>query len=306
MKENRNMKNSIWHKLNYKFILGSILVRFAYLLPDKLYLRWYFRLRVGHKLNLKNPRTYNEKLQWLKINDRQSKYSRMVDKYEVKQFVASIIGDKYVIPTLGIWNSVREIDFNKLPNQFVIKCTHDSGGVIVCKDKSNFDIKRAKRNLSKWLNKNYYYRNREWPYRNVNPRIIAEKYMVDESGIELKDYKIFCFDGVPRMIEVDFDRFTEHKRNIYDTNWNLQKFSIQYPNDKTRIIERPKELEKMIELASILSANIPHVRVDLYNVSGEIYFGELTFYHGSGCENFIPEYWNKIFGEWVELPIGVK
>ena len=195
-----------------------------------------------------------------------------------------------------------EINFEKLPKKFVIKCTHDSGSTIVCKDKDKFDIKKAKKKINKALKFNYYYSGREWPYKNIKPRIIIEKYMVDESETELKDYKIFNFNGVSKIIQVDFGRFKEHKRNLYDTNWNyIKELSIQYPTDPNTIIKRPENLEKMIELAQRLSQGIPHIRTDFYSINGKIYFGELTFYHGSGYEKFNPETWNKKLGDWIDL-----
>ena len=273
-------------------------------LPDKIYLKLLFKERTNNKLNLKKPLSFNEKLQWLKLNNRKDIYTKMVDKYEVKKYVSKIIGEEYIIPTLGIYDSFDEINFNKLPNQFVIKCTHDSGSTIICKDKSEFNIEKAKKKINKALKQNYYYGSREWPYKNVKPRIIIEQYMVDESGIELKDYKIFNFNGISRLIQVDFGRFKEHKRNFYDINWNyIKELSIQYPTDQNTIIKKPENLEKMIELAQKLSQDIPHLRTDFYSINGKIYFGELTFYHGSGFEKFEPEDWNYKLGKWIDLKI---
>ena len=270
------------------------------ILPDKLYLKQI----LGKKLNLKEPKTFNEKIQWLKLNDRKNQYTTMVDKYEVKEYVANIIGEEYIIPTLGIYSSFDEINFNELPNSFVLKCTHDSGSTIICKDKSEFNIEKAKEKINKALKQNYYYGAREWPYKNVKPRIIIEKYMVDESGIELKDYKIFNFDGISRLIQVDFGRFKDHKRNFYDINWNyIKELSIQYPTDPNRIIKKPENLEKMIELAQKLSQGIPHLRTDFYSINEKIYFGELTFYHGAGFEKINPENWNYELGKMINLKI---
>lgn len=271
-------------------------------LPDFIFLEIVY-FKVFHKFfNLSNPKTFNEKLQWLKLNDRNPRYTTLVDKYEVREYIKEKIGEEYLIPLLGVWNTFDEIDFDKLSNQFVLKCTHDSGGIKICTDKRKFDYKEAKKFFSERIKLNYYYSGREWPYKNVKPRIIAEKYMVDESGIELKDYKIFCFNGEPKLIQVDFGRFTEHKRNIYDLNWNLLDLSIQYSNDKKHIIDKPFNLEDMIKLSRILSEGIPHIRVDWYSINGKVYFGELTLYHGNGLEEFNPEIWNLKLGEMINLP----
>ena len=286
---------------------AALLEKIGSTLPDKLYLQMIFRLKMGYKLNLKNPRSYSEKLQWLKLYHRDPVYTRLVDKFAVKKWVAERIGEEYVIPTLGIWNNANEIDFDKLPNQFVLKTTNGGGGgdVIICKDKSKLDKEKAVVHLNKGLKKDIYKKLREWPYKNVPPRVIAEKYMEDESG-ELRDYKFFCFNGCVKCIQVDYDRFVEHHRNIYDTEWNLLPFSIKYPSKKNVVILKPKNFDIMLTIAELLSKNIPHVRVDLYNVNGRIYFGELTFYHGSGHEIFNPKEWDYTFGEWLQLPSKYK
>ena len=226
----------------------------------------------------------------------------MVDKATAKEYVAEIVGEKYIIPTIGLWESVDEIDWDSLPTQFVIKCTGDSGGVVVCKDKNKLDIALAKAKLKKGWGRNYCKYNKEYPYENICPRIIAEVYLEDESGYELKDYKIFCFNGEPKLIEVDFDRFNGHKRNVYDLNWNLIDLIIKFPGDKSRKIEKPIHFDEMLYVAAQLSKGIPHVRVDLYNVNGQIYFGELTFFHGSGMEKFDPIEWDYKLGNLIKLP----
>src|SRR5699024_5952469 len=231
-------------------------------LPDDIYLKAIYRARMHKKLNLKNPITFNEKLQWLKINDRKPEYTQMVDKYEVRKYIEAQIGEEYLIPLLGVYDTFEEIDFDKLPNQFVLKCTHDSGGLVICHDKSQLNIKRAKKKINKCLRRNYYYLGREWVYKDINPRIVCESLMVDESGVELKDYKFFCFSGEPKIIQVDFSRFTNHKRNFYNLEWDLLDLSIKYPNDPNTKIIKPDKLEEMIKLASKLSSDYPHVRVD--------------------------------------------
>lgn len=269
---------------------------------DALFLRFKYRLKTGKRLDLKNPQRFNEKLQWLKLYNRQPEYTEMVDKAEVKKYVASIIGEEYVIPTLGVWSRFEDINFEELPNQFVLKCTHDSGGIVICKDKCKLDIEDARIKINRSLKMNFYLEGREYPYKNVKPRIIAEKYMVDESGIELKDYKFFCFDGEAKCIQLDFGRYSHHKRNLYSLDWKPLCFSFGYPSDYNTLFDKPQNLESMVRIAEKLSEKIPHVRVDLYNINGRIYFGELTFYHGSGLERFDPDEWDFKFGGWIKLP----
>jgi hypothetical protein len=269
-------------------------------IPDKLYLKIIYRARMGEKLNINNPKTYNEKLQWLKLHDRKPEYIQMVDKYEVREYIRKTIGEEHLIPLIGIYNNFNEIDFSILPNQFVLKCTHDSGGKIICKDKSKLSIKATKRQINKDLKKNYYYSGREWPYKYIKPRIICEKYMVDESGVELKDYKFFCFGGEPNVLFVASDRENDIRYDYYDIDFNHQPFTQQDKNSDKKI-EKPLGFDKMIELSRILSKNIPHVRVDFYDVHGTVYFGELTFYNESGFGKFEPEIYDAILGSWIQL-----
>lgn len=273
---------------------------------DEKFLKKKYQIVTGEKLNLEDPRTFNEKIQWLKLHDRRDIYTVLVDKYAVKEYVTQKIGEEYIIPTLGVWDKFDDIIFDDLPNEFVLKCTHDSGGVVICKDKFNLNIHQARKKLSRSLRRNYFYDSREWPYKNVIPRIIAEKYIVDESGMELKDYKIFCFDGKPKLIQVDFDRFHWHRRNLYTTDWKYIEASIKYPNDPSVQIPCPKRLDKMLEIAETLSMGIPHVRVDLYSVNEKIYFGELTLHHGSGMEKFDPKSLEVQMGDWIILPKKYK
>jgi len=276
------------------------------IIPDNIYLKLRYKYYTGKKLNLKNPQTFNEKLQWLKLYDRNPLYTKLVDKYEVRKYIAETIGKEYLIPLIGVYNNVEEIDWESLPNQFVLKCTHGSGANIICSDKSKLDIEDAKKKLKKWMKKNWYWFGREWAYKNVRPRIVCEKYMVDESGTELKDYKIFCFNGEPKLIQVDYNRFSGHKRNLYDINWNYLPVSIKYPSYPNIIITKPKKLKEMLELARLLSKDYPHVRVDFYYVNNKIYFGEMTFYHGSGFEKFIPKEFEFKMGNLLKLPFENK
>ena len=433
------------------FVYTRFITRFIN--DDEKYLRFLYWLEFGKYLNLNHPQTFQEKLQWLKLYNRQPEYTMMVDKYAVKKYVASVIGEEYIIPTLGVWDSFEEIDFSTLPGKFVLKCTHDSGRVVICKDKSKFDYNLARRRINKAMRTNYYLRSREWPYKDVKRRIIAEKFMEeavrptttladykffcfngepkycqviqdrdtketidffdmewnhqkfvglnpaagpaalcpqkpsnfsdmkriaqdlsrdipfsridlyeindktyfgeitlypasgmsvfnpDEYGeilgkmirlngneggkfkiiksssnkdwkymaveSDLKDYKIFCFNGKPYCIQVDFGRFTVHKRNIYDVDWHFLPFqnNADYPFDESHKIEKPEHLDTMLSIARKLSINIPHVRVDLYNISGKVYFGELTFFHGEGLTKFSPEKWAEKLGRMIQLPI---
>lgn len=272
-------------------------------MPDEKYLRLRYRALMGKNLNLKNPKTYNEKLQWLKLYDRKPIYTSMVDKYEVKEYVANIIGSEYIIPTYGVWDRFEDIDFDILPNQFVLKCTHDSGGIVICHDKSTLDMKKTNKILSKSLSRNYYYLGREWPYKNVKPRIIAEQYMEDKDTLELRDYKFFTFNGVARALFVASDRQnpeTDTKFDFFDMDFNHLDFTNGHPNAENSI-QKPGSFEEMRMLAERLSKGIPHVRVDFYEVNGKVYFGELTFSHWSGFVPFEPECWDYTFGRWIDL-----
>ena len=274
-------------------------------LPDKSYLKLYYFVKFKKTLNLKNPQTYNEKLQWLKLYDRKDIYTTMVDKYEVKKYVADIIGEEYIIPTLGVWDKFDDIDFDALPNQFVLKCTHDSGGLVIIKDKAKLNKVQAKKKIEKSLKTNYYLVGREWPYKNVPRKIIAERYMEDRETQELRDYKFFCFNGEVKALFVATDRGNineETKFDFYDENFNHLPFLNGHPN-AIKEIKKPINFDKMKELASKLSKGIPQIRVDFYEIDGGIYFGELTFFHHSGLTPFKPEEWDYKFGEYIKLPI---
>lgn len=276
---------------------------FAKLLPDRLYLTLLFINSFGYKPDFDNPVTFNEKLQWLKLNDRKDIYTTMVDKYEVKKYVADIIGEEYIIPTLGVYNNFDDIDFSKLPNQFVIKCTHDSGGLVICKNKKELDLKKSKEKIEKSLKNNYYYSGREWPYKNVKPRLLIEKYM----GKDLNDYKIFCFNGEPKFTLVCSNRNGNFKNtDFYDNNWNLLSFTRENHLNNPNGIEKPKKLDEMLNIARNLSKNIPFVRVDLYDIDDDIYFGELTFYPSGGFEGFNPEEWDKKIGDMLDISMVKK
>lgn len=270
-------------------------------ISDELYLKIFFRAHQRKKLNLDNPSTFNEKLQWLKIHDRKSDYTMMSDKYLVRKYIKEKIGNDYLIPLLGVWERAEDIDYAKLPQKFVLKCNHDSGSVIICLDKKNFDKKKAQRKLNKALKKQYYWTSREWNYKNIKPRIIAEQYMVDESGNELKDYKFFCFNGIPKFIQVDSGRFINHIRNFYEPDWTFIPVEYGCPNDTNADIPKPEQLSEMKRLASCLSNNIPHVRVDFYISNKKIYFGELTFHHGGGAMRVTPYEYDELWGDYLDL-----
>ena len=297
-------KVSDYLKNPYKVILPLAARGCFKTMPDEKYLKLMFRARMGKKLNLDAPQTFNEKLQWLKLYNRKPEYTRMVDKYEAKAYVAERIGAEHIIPTLGVWNSFDEIDFNKLPRQFVLKCTHDSGGLVICKDKEKLDVKAAREKIEKSLKTSYYEWGREWPYKDVKPRIIAEKYMQDTETEDLKDYKFFCFGGMAKCFKVDFDRFIEHHANYYDADGNILDFgeSAYPPNLQKEIALNKLVLKKMEEFAEELSQTSPFLRVDFYDVNGTIYFGEMTFYPASGFGKFTSDEWDLVLGKWI--PIG--
>ena len=269
-------------------------------MPDKWYLSLKYRSIMGYWINWKNPKSFTEKIQWLKIYDRNPLYTKLVDKYEVRKYIAERIGNDYLIPLLGVWERIDDIDLEKLPKQFVLKCTHDSGSIIICKDKATFDFSSAKKKLDKHLSINYYYPSREWPYKNIKPRIIAEQY-IEEDNKELHDYKFFCFNGNVKYVQVDYDRFTEHHRNLYDINWKQQPFSIKYPSKQGHKINIPPNFEQMVNIARTLSYGFSHVRVDLYNISGKVFFGELTFFHGAGFEKISPIEWDMKIGSFLNI-----
>lgn len=290
------MYTRIFDALNYRKMLNW--------LPDKVFLNAAFRARFGRKLDLKNPKTFNEKLQWMKLYNRNPVYTMMVDKYLVRNYVREIIGEEYLIPLLGAWDDPDKIDFDKLPMQFVLKCNHNSGlGMCICKDKNKLDIAKVKNDLRKGIKQDYYLTGREWPYKNVPRKIIAEKYMVDESGYELKDYKYYCFDGKVRIVMINSDRMSslETKANYFDENYQPLDFVWGYENAKIPPA-KPEKFEEMKSLAEKLSEGIPHVRIDFYQTPQGIFFGEMTFFDGSGFDAIEPIEWDYKIGSWINLP----
>lgn len=292
---------------NPSYMMVLILNRLApYIKNDELFLKLKYYFYFHKKLDLKNPRTYNEKLQWLKINDKKSEYTNMVDKVEAKKYASKIIGIKYIIPTLAVLEKFDDIDFNKLPNQFVIKCTHDSGGVVICRDKKKFNIEHAKKVINFGLGKNHYWASREYPYKNIKPRIIIEKYMEDSlnnNDKDLTDYKIYCCNGKVICIMTCTERSIGVKYHFFSPDWEFLRWDhiTQYePEGFT--MPRPSNLDEMLELANKLSENLPEVRVDLYSINGKTFFGEMTFFSNSGFDTDLTPEADCILGSYLTLP----
>lgn len=268
--------------------------------PDEVYLKIIYRIKVGKKLDLTSPKTYTEKLQWLKLYDRKPVYTTMVDKYAAKQYIASIVGEEYVIPTLGVWEDFDSIDFNTLPDKFVLKCTHDSGGLVMCTNKALLDIDNARSKIEKSLKTNFYWVGREWPYKNVKPQIIAEKYMTSEDEECLTDYKFFCFNGEPRIIYVSKDKSANPTTDFFDDNGHILPIRMRDPNSDNPP-KLPKQFDDMKRIARKLSKGMRHLRVDFYIVDEKIYVGELTFYHNGGFSEVKPEEWNYKMGSMISI-----
>lgn len=299
-------KKAIYVLFHDRGKIGLLLLPyFGFVLPDRTYLKWYYRCSMGRKLNLSNPQTYNEKLQWLKLYDHNPLYTVLVDKYAVKSWVAERIGGKYIIPTLGVWNRFDDIDFDNLPNQFVLKTTHGGGsvGVVICKDKATFDKNAAKSKLDRSMGISGYDTLREWPYKNVPRRILAEKYIEPKAGEDgLVDYKFFCFDGEVRALFIATDRSgKEVKFDFFDSEFNHLDLYQRHPMSGKNI-PKPNCFEEMKSVASSLSKGLPEARVDLYEVNGNVYFGEITFFHHGGVVPFHPDKWDYVFGTWITLP----
>ncbi|MFR2795613.1 ATP-grasp fold amidoligase family protein [Romboutsia timonensis] len=282
-----------------------LLLKISRFIPDRIYINLMFYKHFKRKVNFKNPKTLNEKVQWLKINDRKEEYTNLSDKYKVREYISNVLGEEYLIPLIGVWNSVDEIKYDDLPEQFVLKCNHDSKSVYICKDKSKFDFNDVKSKIEKKLKINAYWYGREWQYKNIKPCIIAEKYMVDESQVELKDYKIMCFNGKADSIMFCYNRHNGDTRfKFFDLDWNELPYIRDEKNpDKDYIVPKPKSLNKMIEIAEILSKGLDFVRIDLYEISGKIYFGEITLHNASGLDKDITLEADYLLGEKLKLPL---
>ena len=291
----------------YRRIFRKIIFITAPLWPDKIFLKLRYWANMGKILNLKNPQTFTEKIQWLKLYARDTLFTTMVDKCAVKKYVSDKIGDEYIIPTLGVWNTPEEIDFDKLPNKFVLKVTHDSGGVCICRDKNFFNKKEAIKKLRSALKRDFYNVTREWPYKNVPRRIIAETYIEDNvvpNSDYLTDYKFYCFNGKPTYCQVIRDRGSNETIDFYDMQWNHMPFvglKEGISNGLTPV-EKPTKLDEMIMIADKLSDGIPFSRIDVYAVNQKVYFGEITFFPASGIGSFSPSKWDKELGDLIKLP----
>lgn len=272
-------------------------------MDDATYLKLMFRAQFGCNLDLTRPRRFNEKLQWLKLYDRKPEYVQMVDKYESKKYFAEVLGSEYIIPNIGVWDSFDEIDFGYLPEKFVLKTTHDSGGVVICKDKSSFSIENARSVLEKSLKTNYFNRGREWPYKFVKPRILAEVFLDVKDPKGLVEYKVFCFNGEPKLILLC--KGTAHglgrTNDFLDIDFNHIPVRATYPNTRERI-EKPQQLDEILDVARKLSVGITQLRVDTYVADGKVYIGEATFFHDSGWCHLEPQEWDYTFGEMICLP----
>ncbi len=270
-------------------------------IPDKMFLKYQYHYIFGKRLNLRHPKSFNEKLQWLKLYDHNPLYTTLVDKYAVKEWVANRIGEQYVIPTFAVYDNTEQIDLSKLPDRFVLKCTHDSGSVVICKDKRTFDFDAAKQILTQGLKNDFYKKHREWPYKNVTKRIIAEELIDDSESNGLIDYKFFCFSGIPRIMYISNDQANHPHTDFFDMSFNTLPIRLKDPNS---IVPppRPHSFDEMKSLASVLSSGIPHVRVDFYISNGHVYFGEMTFFHNGGFTPFKPKEWNTVIGEMISLP----
>lgn len=280
-------------------------------IPDKPYLQIAFRLSMGKKLHLDNPKSFNEKLQWLKLYDHKPEYITFVDKYRVREYISETIGEEYLIPLLGKWDSFNEINVDELPNQFVLKCNHDSGSVIVCRDKSKLNFDEARKKLESALKGNGYWFCREWPYKDIKPCIIAEQYMEGEfhtnSNVTgLLDYKFYCFNGEPRFLYVGYadiiDGVKHDRLTYFDLEWHKTAFKRPDHEELPFHIEKPTNFDEMIAVSKRLSENIPFVRVDLYSINNHVYFSEMTFFPGAGLAPFYPEEWEYMLGSWITLP----
>ena len=268
-------------------------------ISDEQYVKNLYYSYFDKNLNLENPKTFNEKINWMKLNYKTEKATICADKYEVRKYLEDR-GYKWLLNDLiGVYENVDEIDVDKLPNRFVLKATHGSGWNLIVKNKNNIKWNPWKLIMKSWLKQNFYYYGREWVYKNMKPRIICEKYLEDRNG-ELLDYKVYCFNGEPKFIQVDVDRFGNHTGNYYDINWNDMPFQYGYENSG-RIIDKPKNLKEILNISRDLSKEFPHVRVDFYEVNGKLYFGELTFFTASGTAKFKPEKYDEIVGSWLKL-----
>ena len=268
---------------------------------DESYIKWMFYHRLGYWPNLKFPMTFNEKMNWIKLYDKNPKFIEYADKYTVRQHIKEVMGEEYLIPLLGVYERAEDIDFTVLPNRFVLKCNNGAGFNLICKDKSRLNTSEAIAKLNKWLKTDFSRGKREWYYKEIPPKILCESYMEDKQSDTLFDYKVFCIGGKVQFIQVDFDRFSDHKRNIYDCDWNLLDWGINFPRDEKRVVEKPSELSNMIKFSELLSSEFRQLRADFYVINDHLYFGEMTFFTGGGFTNFIPREKDRQYGDMLIL-----
>lgn len=270
---------------------------------DELYLKTCYFFATRRILHLENPQTFTEKLQWLKLHDRNPLYTQLVDKYEVKRYITDLLGEEYVIPTYGIWERFDDINFDDLPEQFVLKCTHDSGGLVICKAKALLDMATARKKITKSLHNKFYLEGREYQYKDVKPRIIAEQYLEQENGESIKDYKVLCFNGLAKLIEYHSDRYTSHHtQDFYDINWNKTSISQGGPDSVSDyVVDAPKNLRKMIDYSELITKGMAHCRVDWYEIGKELYFSEITFYDSSGFDRMDRDEDELMLGSWINI-----
>lgn len=282
--------------------MGVLNKYFGKLIPDKLFLKLLYRKRMGQWPNFSNPKSFNEKIQWLKLNDRKQEYSCLVDKIKVKRVISEKIGDEHVLPILGVWDNADDVEIEDLPNSFVLKTNHDCGGVVLCSDKNTFDLEDAKSVLRIHLNRNYYWSSREWPYRFVTPRVFAEEYLQPDDDLGLKDYKMFTFSNGRIITLVCENRFGSQgmSETFFDEEWNWLDIT-EGDHGVNPSCRKPAYFEEMKNAAKILSEGVAFLRVDFFEAKNQFYCGELTFYPNSGFEKFIPNSWNEVFGGWISL-----
>lgn len=298
-----NAVQSLLH--DRRHFVAALCVRFSFLFPDEFFLKTQFRLVFRRPLDLSNPITFSEKLQWIKLYYHRPEFTMMADKVRVKQYVADKIGEQFVVPLLGVWDRPEDIEWDNLPNKFVLKTNHDGGnnGVVICDNKETFDRKKAIKKLRKSLRRNTYLLGREWPYKNIKRKVLAEQYIENDATNDLSDYKFFCFDGKAKLVHLVTERrsATGAKFDYYDENFNHLELKDEYPN-ATPPPRKSESFDLMKDLAEKMSVGIPHVRVDFFEVGGKVFFSEFTFFHGGGLVVFQPEKYDYILGQYLQLP----
>lgn len=282
------------------FLIYVLKFKVFRIIPDSIYIKIKYKLCIGKKLNLKNVQTFNEKLQWLKLHDRNPMYTNLADKYQVRKYIKKVIGKEYLVPLIGAYDNFDEIDFDVLPKEFVLKPNHTSGNIYICRDKSKIDYAKLKKEVNRWLRRRYYWVHREWPYKAIKPRIICEKFISDKNNVPY-DYKVLCFNGKAKFIALHVDRFGNHKQDYYDEKWNKKLISKRHLGSDI-VYPKPMEFEKMIELSEKLAADMIHVRIDWMITQDKLNFSEITFYEGAGFNPFDKEEYDYLLGSLIKLP----